>query len=122
MAAAADSAFWCTSHILARLLSTKLSHSQWGLPLLDGWESPGLGRARSLGASSLLCRQSRIVANTSSATASSLVEIQATCGVCTPPGRSLSVLPYWSLGLAAQWQVCPPLGSAEAYADGGLSR
>ena len=39
----ADSAFWCTLCILARLLSTELSHSQWGLLLLDGWESPGLG-------------------------------------------------------------------------------
>ena len=42
-AVAADSTFWCTLRILARLLSTKLSHSQWGLLLLDGWESPGLG-------------------------------------------------------------------------------
>ena len=41
--AAVDSTLWCTSHILVRLLSTELSHSQWGFLLLDGWESPGLG-------------------------------------------------------------------------------
>ena len=39
----ADSTFWCALHILVRLLSTELSGSQQGLPLLDGWESPGLG-------------------------------------------------------------------------------
>ena len=38
-----DSALWWPSCILVRLLSTKLSHSQWGFLLLDGWESPGLG-------------------------------------------------------------------------------
>ena len=67
-AAAVDSAFWCTLHFLARLLSTKLSCSRWGLPLLGGWESSGPGRAQSSGTSSPPCGWSRIVANTSSAT------------------------------------------------------
>ena len=38
-----DSTLWCTSCILARLLSTKLSRSWWGFLLLDGRKSLGLG-------------------------------------------------------------------------------
>ena len=66
-----DSAFWCILHTLDRLLSTELSHSWWGLPLLDGWESPWLGWAQASRASSLLCSWSRTAANISSTIASS---------------------------------------------------
>ena len=66
-----DSALCCTLCILVRLLSTELCPSQWGFLLLDGWESPGLGWAQAWGASSLLCGQSGIAANTSSRIASS---------------------------------------------------
>ena len=44
--AVVDSTLWCTMCILVRLLSTKLSCSQWGFLLLDGWEFPGLGWTR----------------------------------------------------------------------------
>ena len=50
------------------------------------------------------------------------VEIQATCGVCTPQGRSLVVLLYWFPALPAQQWVCLPLGSAGACAANGLGR
>ena len=40
---AVDKAFWCTSHTLVRLLSSKLFLSHWGGLLWGGWKSSGLG-------------------------------------------------------------------------------
>ena len=43
------------------------------------------------------------------------------CAVCKPPGIAPVVLPWKFLAPPAEWQVLPPLGSAEANSAGSLS-
>ena len=50
-----------------------------------------------------------------------LVENQVTYGAYKPLSRYRGVPPCWSLAGPAEWQVCPPLGSAGAYATSNLS-
>ena len=50
---------------------------------------------------------------------------EETLAVCTTyklPDIALVVPPWTFLGPPAEWQVCPPQGSAEASSAGGLSR
>ena len=46
-------------------------------------------------------------------------ETQGVSATYKPPGIAPAVLPWMFLALPAEWQVCLPLGSAEAYSAGG---
>ena len=118
------STFWWASHMVARLLSTELSlFPLWATLLLTKWGSSGQGLAMavdSLSPSALGGLQGRTVPLQVVLVPQG--ETLEVCAACKPPGIALAVLPWEFLAPPAEWQVCPPLGSAEADSASGLSR
>ena len=116
------SAFWWASHMVARLLSAKLSiFPFWGALPLKGWGLPD-------GASLWLQMPfpPPALGGLQGRTAPLQVvqvpqeETQEVYEVCKPPGIAPADLLWMFLDSPAEQQVCPPPGSAEATSAGGL--
>ena len=116
------SAFWWASQTVARLLSTELSFLSEACHF---WRDEGLpDRASPWLLVPLLPSTLGGLQGMTAPPQGALVLQEETWGVYATyklPGRAPAVPPWMSLAPPAEWQVCPPLGSAEASSANGPS-